>query len=163
MDNCISWAMLEYVSSALCHCITGWVVSDILKETVTSILKGSRSTLTHSFKISPITYPAMQHHISDDQNSWKHHCKNPKSCRMTKFTTATPRRWRQHVTPQCRYPPRRLYIVMTQKTITWCYSHTHLFNKKCNTTQNLMQVQTISTSFGLSQINIKHFRESEIS
>lgn len=45
---------------------------------------------------------------------------------LTKFTTAIPRRWRQHVPPQCWYPPRRLYTVMMQKTITQCYTHTYL-------------------------------------
>lgn len=41
--------------------------------------------------------------------------------------------------------------------------HTHTFNKNCNTTQNLMKVQSISTTFGLSHTNFKHSKESEIS
>jgi len=78
LEPCLSTC---HLSSVMWYCITGWVVSNILQEIVTSILNGSRSLLTYSFKISPTTYPAMQHHIPDDDNSWKHHCKYPKSCR----------------------------------------------------------------------------------
>jgi len=61
-------------------------------------------------------------------------------------------------------------LVSTSKTIR-CHDaedqnmvlFTYTFNKNCNTTQNLMQVQSISTTFGLSHINFKHPRESEIS
>jgi hypothetical protein len=61
-------------------------------------------------------------------------------------------------------------LVSTSKTTRCLYAEnqnmmlfTHIFKKNCNTTQNLMQVQTISTTFGLSHINFEHFRESEIS
>jgi hypothetical protein len=78
---CLSHAWI-HVSSGMWHCMTRRVVPDILKEPVTSILKGSRSMSTHTFKTSQTTYPAMQCHISDDHSPWRHHCKNLKICKI---------------------------------------------------------------------------------